>query len=109
MTWGMAEMIKNPTVMKKAQAEVREVFNAKERIDETAVNEMHKYFKKAKRSTKFYKNMILAFAEAITFKNGIARAGMLNRSIALAISKVAIANQKNEIEEYNEEDIEYPY
>jgi cytochrome P450 len=44
MTWGMAEMIKHPTVMKKAQAEVREVFNRKGKADETAMNEM-KYLK----------------------------------------------------------------
>jgi cytochrome P450 len=42
MTWGMAEMIKNPTVMKKAQAEV--VFNRNGKADETAMNEM-KYLK----------------------------------------------------------------
>ncbi|XP_059443375.1 cytochrome P450 71D11-like [Corylus avellana] len=42
--WAMSQMMKNPEVMKKAQAEVREVFNAKGLIDETAVNEM-KYLK----------------------------------------------------------------
>ncbi|XP_059443346.1 cytochrome P450 71D11-like [Corylus avellana] len=42
--WAMSEMMKNPEVMEKAQAEVREVFNAKGVIDETAVYEM-KYLK----------------------------------------------------------------
>ena len=36
----MAEMIKNPTIMKKAQEEVREVFSKKGSIDETGVIEM---------------------------------------------------------------------
>jgi cytochrome P450 len=40
----MSEMMKNPEVMKKAQAEVREVFNRNGRVDETAINEM-KYLK----------------------------------------------------------------
>jgi cytochrome P450 len=40
----MAEMMKNPEVMKKAQGEVREVFDRKGRVDETAINEM-KYLK----------------------------------------------------------------
>ncbi|GMY30999.1 cytochrome P450 71D11-like [Fagus crenata] len=38
--WAMSEMIKNPRVMKKAQAEVREVFNRKGKVDETCINEM---------------------------------------------------------------------
>ncbi|KAL4618704.1 hypothetical protein ACB092_06G030000 [Castanea dentata] len=38
--WAMSEMIKNPSVMKKAQAEVREVFNRKGRVDETFISEM---------------------------------------------------------------------
>jgi len=42
--WAMSEMMKNPEVMKKAQAEVREVFNRNGRVDETAINEM-KYLK----------------------------------------------------------------
>jgi len=42
--WAMSEMIRNPEVMKKAQAEVREVFDRKGRVDETAINEM-KYLK----------------------------------------------------------------
>ena len=36
----MAEMIKNPRVMKKAQEEVREVFNRKGSLDETCITEM---------------------------------------------------------------------
>uniref|UniRef100_A0A2N9HUW4 Cytochrome P450 n=1 Tax=Fagus sylvatica TaxID=28930 RepID=A0A2N9HUW4_FAGSY len=42
--WAMSEMIKNPRVMKKAQAEVREVFNRRGKVDETSINEM-KYLK----------------------------------------------------------------
>jgi len=42
--WTMAEMLKNPRVMKKAQAEVREVFRMNGRVDETCINEM-KYLK----------------------------------------------------------------
>jgi len=40
----MAEMVKNPKVMKKAEAEVREVFNMKVRVDENCINEI-KYLK----------------------------------------------------------------
>ena len=42
--WTMAEMIRNPRVMKRAQAEVREVFKMNGRVDETCINEM-KYLK----------------------------------------------------------------
>ncbi|KAL9441754.1 hypothetical protein AB3S75_020287 [Citrus x aurantiifolia] len=42
--WAMYEMMKNPRVMEKAQAEVREVFNRKGKVDETGINEM-KYLK----------------------------------------------------------------
>ena len=34
----MAEMMKNPRVMEKAQAEVRQVFRGKQTIDETEVH-----------------------------------------------------------------------
>ncbi|TKY69137.1 steroid 17alpha-monooxygenase or 17alpha-hydroxyprogesterone aldolase [Spatholobus suberectus] len=46
----MVELIKYPKVMKKAQAEVREVFNMKGRVDETYINEM-KYLKAVARET----------------------------------------------------------
>ncbi|GMN30144.1 hypothetical protein TIFTF001_041408 [Ficus carica] len=42
--WAMAEIIKNPRVMKKVQDEVREVFNRKGSVDETGISEMT-YFK----------------------------------------------------------------
>ncbi|KAJ9182760.1 hypothetical protein P3X46_006717 [Hevea brasiliensis] len=42
--WAMSEMIKNSRVMEKAQAEVRQVFNEKEKIDETRFHEL-KYLK----------------------------------------------------------------
>ncbi|XP_014517270.1 cytochrome P450 71D9-like [Vigna radiata var. radiata] len=42
--WAMAEMMKNSRVMKKAQAEVRKVFNMKGRVDENCINEL-KYLK----------------------------------------------------------------
>ncbi|PON94058.1 Cytochrome P450, E-class, group I, partial [Trema orientale] len=38
--WAMAEMIKNPRVMKRAQEEVREVFSRKGSVDETGISEM---------------------------------------------------------------------
>nr|XP_048328595.1 cytochrome P450 71D11-like [Ziziphus jujuba var. spinosa] len=44
LDWAMSEMIKHPEVMKKAQEEVREVFNRKGSVDETSINEM-KYLK----------------------------------------------------------------
>ncbi|XP_024029884.1 cytochrome P450 71D11-like [Morus notabilis] len=40
LDWAMAELIKNPRIMKKAQNEVREVFRRKESVDETAISEM---------------------------------------------------------------------
>ncbi|OIW05382.1 hypothetical protein TanjilG_28848 [Lupinus angustifolius] len=48
--WAMAEMVRDPRVMKKAQAEVREVFNEKERVDETYINEL-KYLKSVVKET----------------------------------------------------------
>lgn len=38
MTWAISEMLKNPKVMEKAQAEVREVFGGSENFDETRLN-----------------------------------------------------------------------
>ncbi|PON43464.1 Cytochrome P450, E-class, group I [Parasponia andersonii] len=46
----MAEMIKNPRVMKKAQDEVREVFTRKGSIDETGLSEM-KYLRSVVKET----------------------------------------------------------
>ncbi|CAL0314850.1 unnamed protein product [Lupinus luteus] len=48
--WAMTEMIRDPRVMKKAQAEVREVFNEKERVDEIYINEL-KYLKSVVKET----------------------------------------------------------
>nr|XP_007146612.1 hypothetical protein PHAVU_006G054900g [Phaseolus vulgaris]ESW18606.1 hypothetical protein PHAVU_006G054900g [Phaseolus vulgaris] len=42
--WAMAEIIKDSRIMRKAQAEVREVFNMKRRVDENCINEL-KYLK----------------------------------------------------------------
>ncbi|XP_024029880.1 cytochrome P450 71D9-like [Morus notabilis] len=42
--WAMVEMMKNPRVMKKAQDEVRQVFNEKGSVDETVLSKM-KYLK----------------------------------------------------------------
>jgi cytochrome P450 len=42
--WAMAEMIKNPRVVKKAQAEVREIFTKGGKIDATSIDEL-KYLK----------------------------------------------------------------
>ncbi len=46
----MSELIKNPRVMKMAQAEVREVFNRRRKVDETSINEM-KYLKSIVKET----------------------------------------------------------
>ncbi|PON94068.1 Cytochrome P450, E-class, group I [Trema orientale] len=48
--WAMAEMIKNPMIMKKAQDEVREVFSRKGSVDETGLSEM-KYLKSVVKET----------------------------------------------------------
>ncbi|KAG4944207.1 hypothetical protein JHK82_048351 [Glycine max] len=50
INWAMAEMIRNPRVMKTAQVEVREVFNIKGRVDETCINEL-KYLKSVVKET----------------------------------------------------------
>ncbi|XP_054798395.1 cytochrome P450 71D10-like isoform X2 [Prosopis cineraria] len=42
--WAMAELVKNPWVMEKAQAEVREVYEGKGYVDEASVHEL-KYLK----------------------------------------------------------------
>ena len=50
VNWAMAEMIKNPSVMKKAQAEVREVFKEKGKVDEICMNELQ-YLKSVVKET----------------------------------------------------------
>ncbi|ESW18604.1 hypothetical protein PHAVU_006G054700 [Phaseolus vulgaris] len=44
IVWAMAEIMKDSRVMRKAQAEVREVFNMKRRVDENCITEL-KYLK----------------------------------------------------------------
>uniref|UniRef100_A0A7N0RC41 Cytochrome P450 n=1 Tax=Kalanchoe fedtschenkoi TaxID=63787 RepID=A0A7N0RC41_KALFE len=39
--WAMSEMLKQPSVMKRAQEEVRRVFEEKGRMDESALEELH--------------------------------------------------------------------
>ncbi|XVF54567.1 hypothetical protein PTKIN_Ptkin05aG0191500 [Pterospermum kingtungense] len=41
MEWAMAELVKNPSIMKKAQEEVRRVVGEKSSVTETDVNEMN--------------------------------------------------------------------
>ncbi|CAL0302659.1 unnamed protein product [Lupinus luteus] len=48
--WAMAEMIRDPRVMKKAQAEVRKVFHKKEMVREIYINEL-KYLKSVVKET----------------------------------------------------------
>ncbi|KAK7407744.1 hypothetical protein VNO78_09792 [Psophocarpus tetragonolobus] len=49
--WAMAEMVRDPRVMKKAQNEVRRVFNMTgNRVDETCINEL-KYLKSVVKET----------------------------------------------------------
>ncbi|GMY14966.1 cytochrome P450 71A1-like [Fagus crenata] len=43
MEWAMAELVKNPSVMKKAQEEVRRVVGQKSKVDETDVDETDIY------------------------------------------------------------------
>ncbi|KAK7310355.1 hypothetical protein RJT34_07817 [Clitoria ternatea] len=50
VNWAMAEMIKNPRVMKKAQAEVRELFDWKGMVDESSIDEL-KYLKSIVKET----------------------------------------------------------
>lgn len=38
--WAMSEMVKNPKMMKKAQAEVRRVYNSKGHVDETDLDQL---------------------------------------------------------------------
>ncbi|MCO6705190.1 cytochrome P450, partial [Streptomyces sp. CHB9.2] len=42
--WAMAEMVKDPRIMKKAQSELREAFSEKGRVDENSIDEL-KYLK----------------------------------------------------------------
>ncbi|KDP39286.1 hypothetical protein JCGZ_01043 [Jatropha curcas] len=48
--WAMSELVKNPTVMEKAQAEVRRVFSKKGRVDEEGIEELH-YLKAVAKET----------------------------------------------------------
>lgn len=41
LDWIMAEIVKNPRVMEKAQSEIREAFREKKRIDESDVEELN--------------------------------------------------------------------
>nr|AYM55639.1 cytochrome p450 [Croton stellatopilosus] len=41
LEWAMSELIKNPNVMKKAQAEVREIFHSKGYVDEEKLSELN--------------------------------------------------------------------
>ncbi|KAL5737432.1 hypothetical protein ACOSP7_030193 [Xanthoceras sorbifolium] len=38
--WAMSEMLKNPRVMKKAQAEIRRVFDGRGKVDESGIHEL---------------------------------------------------------------------
>ncbi|KAF2313543.1 hypothetical protein GH714_011567 [Hevea brasiliensis] len=40
LEWAMSELLKNPKLMKEAQAEVRRVFDPKGTVDETRINEL---------------------------------------------------------------------
>ncbi|KAL5077383.1 hypothetical protein RYX36_016367 [Vicia faba] len=48
--WAMAEMLRDPRIMKKAQDEVREVFKMKGRVDENDLNELN-YLKSVVKET----------------------------------------------------------
>ncbi|XP_061373372.1 cytochrome P450 71D11-like [Gastrolobium bilobum] len=48
--WAMAEMVRDPRVMKKAQHEVRKVFDMKGMVDEICINEL-KYLKSVVKET----------------------------------------------------------
>ncbi|KAF4346763.1 hypothetical protein G4B88_003636 [Cannabis sativa] len=48
--WAMAEMIRNRRVMKKAQEEVRQVFNKKGKVDEAGISDL-KYLKSVVKET----------------------------------------------------------
>lgn len=41
MEWAMAEVVRNPTILKKAQDEVRRIVGKKARIEETDINQMN--------------------------------------------------------------------
>ena len=49
-TWAMTEMMRNPRVLKKAQAEVREAFKGKETFDEDVIEEL-KYLRQVVKET----------------------------------------------------------
>ncbi|XP_027342644.1 cytochrome P450 71D11-like [Abrus precatorius] len=50
INWAMAEIVSDPRVMKKAQVEVREVFNMKGMVDEVLIDEL-KYLKSVVKET----------------------------------------------------------
>ncbi|MED6196647.1 hypothetical protein PIB30_049393 [Stylosanthes scabra] len=50
INWAMAEMIKDPRIMQKAQVEVREIFDLSGRVDETYIDEL-KYLKSVVKET----------------------------------------------------------
>lgn len=50
MVWAMAELVKNPNVMKKAQAEIRHLMGSKERVTEQDIESL-KYLKMVLKET----------------------------------------------------------
>ncbi|GAV84819.1 p450 domain-containing protein [Cephalotus follicularis] len=50
VVWAMSEMVKNPSVMEKAQVEVRKVFDGKRNVEEAQIHEL-KYLKSVIKET----------------------------------------------------------
>ncbi|KAI9116798.1 hypothetical protein K1719_012164 [Acacia pycnantha] len=59
LEWAMAELIKNPSVMEKAQAEVRRIYKVREIVDESKIHELEYLSSVVKETLRLHPPMVL--------------------------------------------------
>ena len=67
LNWAMAEIIRNPRVLAKAQKEVRTVFDGKQNVDETEIHELIYLKAVIKETLRLHPPLPLSFPREITF------------------------------------------
>ncbi|TXG50184.1 hypothetical protein EZV62_022708 [Acer yangbiense] len=66
--WAMAEVMKNPSLMRKAQEEVRRVVGGKQKIDETDINQMEYLKCIVKETLRLHAPLLTSRATAVSAK-----------------------------------------